>query len=513
MQTPALSLGGLIDLGRLQRICDSFAASGEVALAVIDPGGIVLVSSGWQDICKDFHRVHGATLTGCLESDTRINLRLNDILDGPGAPRHYAYRCANGLWDVAIPLIVAGEHLANVFAGQFFYDDDQIDVAAFRARASRLSFDETAYVEALARVPVLSHERVAQTIAFLADFVGMLADLGLSVLREGRERDALRESEETFRYMTENSSDVIWHLDRDYRFDYISPADERIRGYTQNEVIGTTFWSLLKPEGIEHVKLLNAQRVAEERAGIRTGTIRYELEQKRRDGSWVWMETNATAHHDRDGKLIGLHGVSRDMSARKQTEQQIHEQHQDLLRLNDELAARAAALEEANATISRIAATDDLTGLANRRHFYETLERAVSLARRHGSPLAFVSLDLDGLKEVNDSAGHQAGDAVLTSFAALFGTLCRTEDLAARLGGDEFGLLLPGIDLAGARGLAERVLAAVRSCAALAQNGVTASAGVVQWAPEERPDDLLRRADEALYAAKRGGGDAVADDG
>ena len=202
-----------------------------------------------------------------------------------------------------------------------------------------------------------------------------------------------------------------------------------------------------------------------------------------------------------------------DRTERKLAEEQVHEQHEDLLRLNEELAARAAALEAANATITRIAATDDLTGLANRRHFYETLEKAISLARRHGSPVAFVSLDLDGLKEVNDSAGHQAGDEVLRSFAALLGSLCRSEDLAARLGGDEFGLLLPGIDLAGAHGLAERVLAAVRACAALAQNGVTASAGVAQWTPDELPDDLLRRTDEALYAAKRDGGDVVAGGG
>jgi diguanylate cyclase (GGDEF)-like protein len=195
----------------------------------------------------------------------------------------------------------------------------------------------------------------------------------------------------------------------------------------------------------------------------------------------------------------------------RRAEDQIHRQNEELLRLNDELAARAAALEEANATISRIAATDDLTGLANRRHFYETLEKAVSLARRHDGPLALVSLDLDGLKEVNDSAGHAAGDAVLRSFATLLGGLCRTEDLAARLGGDEFGLLLPGIDLAGARGLAERVLEAVRACESLTRRDVTASAGVADRRTAESPDDLLRRADEALYAAKRGGGDTVED--
>ena len=105
---------------------------------------------------------------------------------------------------------------------------------------------------------------------------------------------------------------------------------------------------------------------------------------------------------------------------------------EDLAHVNDELAARAAALEEANATITRIAATDDLTGLANRRHFYEALEKAVSLARRHGYPVALVSFDLDGLKRVNDSAGHRAGDKVLVSFADLLAALCRAEDLPAR---------------------------------------------------------------------------------
>ena len=132
--------------------------------------------------------------------------------------------------------------------------------------------------------------------------------------------------------------------------------------------------------------------------------------------------------------------------------------------------------------------------------------------RRHGTPLALVSLDLDGLKRVNDSAGHEAGDEVLTSFAALLAALCRAEDLPARLGGDEFCVLLPGTELAGAQGLAERVLAAVRSCGALAQRGVTVSAGVAQWSSKELPDDFLRRADKALYAAKRAGGDAVKSD-
>jgi len=133
--------------------------------------------------------------------------------------------------------------------------------------------------------------------------------------------DELRVSEEKIRYMTENSSDTLWHLDPNYRFDYISPADERMRGFKQTEVIGTSVWELMKPEGIEHVKRGHAKRLVDEQNGIRTGTIRFELEQLCKDGSWIWTEVNSTAHHDKDGKLIGLHGVTRDISERKKAEE------------------------------------------------------------------------------------------------------------------------------------------------------------------------------------------------
>ena len=213
---------------------------------------------------------------------------------------------------------------------------------------------------------------------------------------------------------------------------------------------------------------------------------------------------SATLYADDGATPVATIAQGQDITERKQAEARIQRQ-------NEELAARAAGLAEANATITRIAATDDLTGLANRRCFYESLEKAVSLARRHGSPLTLVSFDLDGLKRVNDSAGHAAGDEVLASFAALLAALCRVEDLPARLGGDEFGLLLPGTDLHGARGLAERVLAAVRSCEALAHHGVTVSAGLaagtpgraLRRSPAARRRSALRR--QARRRRRRGG--------
>jgi diguanylate cyclase (GGDEF)-like protein/PAS domain S-box-containing protein len=230
------------------------------------------------------------------------------------------------------------------------------------------------------------------------------------------------------------------------------------------------------------------------------------------DGASLWMHVDAVLADDGPGGDGAYRATLTDISAHKQAEAQIQQRNEELVLLNDELAAKTAALETANATISRIAASDHLTGLANRRHFYESLEKAISMARRHGSPLGVVSLDLDGLKQVNDTAGHAAGDEVLVRFAVLLRSLCRAEDLPGRLGGDEFSLLLPGVDLDGARHLAGRVLVSVRACPPLEKRGVTVSCGIAAWAHDERADDLLRRADGGLYAAKREGGDSAAGD-
>ena len=98
---------------------------------------------------------------------------------------------------------------------------------------------------------------------------------------------------------------------------------------------------------------------------------------------------------------------------------------------------------------------------------------------------------------------------MLATFARLLDELRRPEDVAGRLGGDEFSVILPGVDRAGAKQFAERILTAVRGSRLLAEATVTASSGVSEWALRDRSDDLLRKADEALYCAKRGGRDAV----
>ena len=169
------------------------------------------------------------------------------------------------------------------------------------------------------------------------------------------------------------------------------------------------------------------------------------------------------------------------------------------------------ALLDANRRLARQALTDELTGLANRRHGAHQLEREIALGVRHGRQLALVRVDVDHFKAINDSHGHQAGDQVLAAVAARLAQAVRGGDELARWGGDEFVAILPDTDKAGALRAAERLRAAVTGApveAAGASLPVTISVGWAHWAGDT-PDDLLARADRALYKAKDSGRDAV----
>jgi diguanylate cyclase (GGDEF)-like protein len=154
------------------------------------------------------------------------------------------------------------------------------------------------------------------------------------------------------------------------------------------------------------------------------------------------------------------------------------------------------------------AGTDILTGLANRRAFDDALDNLLRGQREHDMMFSLLMLDLDNFKAYNDDFGHLAGDKVLRITGHLFGAALRPSDLAARYGGEEFALLLPDTDVAGASGVAARILDAFRGFA-WPQRAVTISIGVAQSARGDDATDLVGRADAALYDAKRAGRDRL----
>ncbi len=184
------------------------------------------------------------------------------------------------------------------------------------------------------------------------------------------------------------------------------------------------------------------------------------------------------------------------------------------MRIEDELRETTTKLEKANGELERRANTDGLTGLANRRHFLDVLEREIERADRYGRPLALIMLDLDHFKRVNDNYGHAAGDSVLKAAAAALNRVSRDTDLPARLGGEELALLLPETHVEGASQMAERLRTLIAAERHLSPHGtdfsVTSSFGVAaHMAGDGEAVDLMQRSDEALYRAKAEGRDRV----
>ena len=187
----------------------------------------------------------------------------------------------------------------------------------------------------------------------------------------------------------------------------------------------------------------------------------------------------------------------------------------EAVQLAEWLAGRASiALQNAHLHViaRRLASTDELTQLANRRHFDEALSAEVIRAERFGDAVAVVVADLDNFKEVNDRFGHDVGDRVLQSFADVIRANVRDVDLPSRYGGEEFTVLLPGTDAEGGRQLAERLRVALEELPVVAGDitvSVTSSFGVAGFPDESSAAALLRAADRALYRAKAAGKNAV----
>ncbi len=311
----------------------------------------------------------------------------------------------------------------------------------------------------------------------------------LNVIRDITSRkkmeDKLRENEQKYRFLTENSVDAIWHINKSYRIDYVSSADERIRGYRREEVIGTQIWSIFKPEGIELVRKKIAHHQEIEQVGNNNQTTRFEIEQRCKDGSWIWTEIVAAPHYDNYGNLIGYHGLSRDITERKQLLDQLYHE----------------------------ATVDELTQVSNRRHFMNLAEIEFRKAKRYHHALSLVVIDFDNLKHINDTYGHLAGDRALSVFSKIVKEIIRDVDVLGRFGGDEFLLLLPETDVEHALLVIDRIRNILASSPIFFGEKsftISFSAGIASledWT--DTVEDLLNRADSALYKTKDKGGDGV----
>ena len=320
---------------------------------------------------------------------------------------------------------------------------------------------------------------LVSTVGITLDGAPALLICGMDMTHQNEIQEQLRESERHFRRLFESMQDVYYRTDTQGVVQHVGPGVRRVLGYEPHEIEGHTAESYY-PQ--------SKDRDAFKAAIMAHGEVSdFPGQMVRKDGTVIDISISSHALFDHNGAFAGVEGLYRDVTQRKNLERELQ----------------------------RLATTDVLTGMANRRSFLEVAEATFQRARESHAPLTVLMLDLDHFKTINDRFGHLEGDRVLAEFAQATKHQLRASDTVGRLGGEEFGLLLPHTLPAEGADIATRILEAIRALELTDSNGqhygVTTSMGLGTLSPGDRSlHDLLDRADQALYLAKRRGRNQLA---
>lgn len=310
---------------------------------------------------------------------------------------------------------------------------------------------------------------------------------------------ALRDSEAMYRLLTEDTQDVLWKLDRNFCVTYISPSDERLRGFKASEVVGHPVLELFTPEGADMVTNIIRQGRESRQSGAMPDFLSFEAPHRCKDGRVLWGEVLSKPERNAQGEIVGYHGITREITERKHLQDQVRQ----------------------------LAFFDPLTQLPNRRLLSDRLSQALAAGKRSGCYGALMFLDLDNFKPLNDAHGHVIGDLLLIEVTSRITSCVRETDTVARFGGDEFVVLLGELTSdkaeSGRRAclLAEKirsklceryqlVVAQDNAAARIIEHLCSVSIGVTLFfGTGSNPNDLLMAADAAMYRAKATGRNSV----
>jgi PAS domain S-box-containing protein len=304
----------------------SFTQVTGLSYVLMSNDGKILSSAGWQDICKNFHRVHQETLVHCNRSDQYLSEHIHD-------GNFTCYFCANGLFDYAAPIIIDGEHVATVFTGQFFHEEPDEDY--FRKQARKYSFDEETYIEALRKVPVISKENAQLMINFINQLVQNLADEGFTCKQLMDSQEELSDAKETLedlvqqrtcqleasreelQIVTASMTDLIYQIDLQGKILLISGPCLKILGYEVHEMVGKRFYEYLNDADKQEMLAIiqNGFNTDEE--------IELEIGLRRKDGNSIWVELFLRPSIDHQGTVRGMIVGARDICRRKKVEEEL----------------------------------------------------------------------------------------------------------------------------------------------------------------------------------------------
>ena len=304
----------------------------------------------------------------------------------------------------------------------------------------------------------------------------------------------MKDSEIKYRLLADNIHDVIFALDMNLKYTYISPSVKILRGYEPEEAMKQTPAEILTPSSMDlAMKVLSDVIELEKIKHVDITESRIlQLEMRRKDGTTVWTEVKFSFIRDENQQAVGIMGLTRDITERKKVED---------------------ALQESDRRYRELSIIDDLTQLYNSRHFYAQLQREVERSNRYEQPLSLLMLDLDNFKMFNDKYGHVEGDNVLSRLGQVVKRCLRETDSAYRYGGEEFMIMLPMTMSDDGIVTAKRIQTELRKEAfspALDQEVyMTVSIGLAQYKPKEEMKAFVHRVDQLMYQAKKNGRDRI----
>jgi PAS domain S-box-containing protein len=344
---PAASrLRELIDVDAIGHLLEDFYRLTGFGVAILDMRGEVLVATGWQRICAQFHRVHPETAAACAQSDLELSR-------GVPAGEFRRYRCGNGLWDMATPIVVGGDHVGNVFLGQFLLDEEEPDRDRFRARARRYGFDEEDYLAALDELPRWDLRQVETVMAVYSRLAQVVSELGQanldlqeSMQTASRLVESLDRGRREFATLAEDSPDLIVRFDTGLRHIYANAAAATRTGLTPEQCLGRRPSEIGLPA--DKAQFMEA---ALDRA-LRTGENQVVAQDFPTPAGMFYFETHVVPEFDGDGEVVSLLAVSRDTTQRRRALEEAE-------RSESRALERARTLEIIAATVADPVAEQD----------------------------------------------------------------------------------------------------------------------------------------------------------
>lgn len=285
----------------------------------------------------------------------------------------------------------------------------------------------------------------------------------------------LLESEERHRLLADNVNDIIWTTDTDGNLTYVSPSIEKITGFSPSEIIDNPKKDLICPESYDCIFEAINKSIVNVGNNLKFIDFRSDLMIKNIVGETIWTDTTVSGMYNKAGEFKGIVGVSKDINERKLMEERMR----------------------------HISITDCLTGLYNRAKIDEILKEEIQ------KKLSIIVLDIDYFKKINDKYGHHMGDLVLEEFAGILRKNVTEDCHIGRWGGEEFLIILPDKDIQEAAKQAEKLRDAISAHEFLGLRFLTASFGVASTDYATNEIELITKADEALYSAKRKGRNRV----